>query len=241
MLDQDELDAAVESFRLCLDRDRPADPEVNFHLAEAPHRRYRRGAMERYHAAGVELDHDYLEAWTADWLLTLGTRAMATGPQRLSHRHQRPSRLPRRPLAPGQRASTNSAVRKKRKRTGKRSLNFDSRGPWAESARRAAGGLKVYRRFVAEAACFRASPKLAASATTGLTAKETLLALTRGSRPRTTDSLQPVKKEEPFANRPGRRVVLKRSARVGCEGFRTPDAAAIFEPVAHCLLAATTR
>lgn len=62
-MDEGELAAAVESFRMSLIEDY-ASPEAQFHLAEAL---YRQGkvdaALERYHAV-VELDHNYVEAWT---------------------------------------------------------------------------------------------------------------------------------------------------------------------------------
>lgn len=42
----------------------PSNPETHFHLAEALYRDGNlTGALERFHVA-VELDHDYLEAWT---------------------------------------------------------------------------------------------------------------------------------------------------------------------------------
>ncbi len=63
LLEDNELSAAVEAFRICL-MDRFGDPEVNFHLAEALYRQGQvHAALERYHVA-VEADHDYIEAWT---------------------------------------------------------------------------------------------------------------------------------------------------------------------------------
>lgn len=61
--DASEPAAAVEAFRLFL-MDQPSNAEAHFHLAEALYRLdHLRGALERYHIA-VELDHQYLEAWT---------------------------------------------------------------------------------------------------------------------------------------------------------------------------------
>lgn len=63
LLDENAAGEAVEAFRLCL-MQRPDEPEVQFHLAEALYRLgNREGALERYYAA-VEHDHNYIEAWT---------------------------------------------------------------------------------------------------------------------------------------------------------------------------------
>jgi len=62
-LEDQQLNEAVEAFRLCLIDD-PHRPDANFQLAEVLYRLGRiDGALERYHVA-VELDHNYLEAWT---------------------------------------------------------------------------------------------------------------------------------------------------------------------------------
>lgn len=62
-MDEGELAGAIESFRMALIEDFSM-PETHFHLAEAL---YRQGkvdaALERYHMV-VELDHNYVEAWT---------------------------------------------------------------------------------------------------------------------------------------------------------------------------------
>ena len=63
LLDDGDLDAATESFRLFL-MQHPGDAEANFFLAEVLFRQDNRGgAIERYYAA-VEADHEYIEAWT---------------------------------------------------------------------------------------------------------------------------------------------------------------------------------
>ncbi len=54
---------AIEALRLSLMAE-PANPEVHFHLAECLYRQqHLRASLERYFVA-IELDHDYLEAWT---------------------------------------------------------------------------------------------------------------------------------------------------------------------------------
>ena len=63
LLEADRPAEAVEAFRLSL-MDAPGDPETQFHLADALVRTGSlAAALERYHMA-VELDHDYIEAWT---------------------------------------------------------------------------------------------------------------------------------------------------------------------------------
>ena len=63
LLEENRVVDAIEAFRIAL-LDQPANPESHFHLAEAL---YRAGnlsaAFERFHVA-VELDQNYLEAWT---------------------------------------------------------------------------------------------------------------------------------------------------------------------------------
>jgi tetratricopeptide (TPR) repeat protein len=62
-LERGDSDDAAEAFRLCL-MARPGDSEINFLLAEALYRSENPyGALERYYSA-VELDHNYIEAWT---------------------------------------------------------------------------------------------------------------------------------------------------------------------------------
>jgi tetratricopeptide (TPR) repeat protein len=63
LLDEHDVGGAVDAFRLAL-MGGPGSPEVHFHLAEALYRAGNRdGALERYYAA-VEVDGNYLEAWT---------------------------------------------------------------------------------------------------------------------------------------------------------------------------------
>jgi DNA-binding transcriptional MerR regulator/TolA-binding protein len=63
LLGDDEVSEAIEAFRMALMLC-PDDAEIHFFLASALYRAGNRaGAMERYHVA-VELDHEYIEAWT---------------------------------------------------------------------------------------------------------------------------------------------------------------------------------
>jgi tetratricopeptide (TPR) repeat protein len=63
LLEVDRVADAVEAFRCALMSD-PTNPETHLHLAEALYRTDNlAGALERLHVA-VELDHQYLEAWT---------------------------------------------------------------------------------------------------------------------------------------------------------------------------------
>ncbi len=61
--DAGELGEAIEAFRLSL-MSEPLNAEIHFHLGDVLYRQGRpRAALERYYSA-VEIDHDYLEAWT---------------------------------------------------------------------------------------------------------------------------------------------------------------------------------
>jgi len=62
-LDGGEPAQAIEAFRMAL-METPDDPELHFHLADALYRTGNLpGALERCHVA-VELDHEFIEAWT---------------------------------------------------------------------------------------------------------------------------------------------------------------------------------
>lgn len=63
LLEEARITDAVEAFRCAL-LSEPTNPETHFHLAEALYRSGNLGgAFERFHVA-VELDQQYLEAWT---------------------------------------------------------------------------------------------------------------------------------------------------------------------------------
>ena len=62
-LEEDRITDAVEALRCAL-MSEPTNPETHFHLAESLYRSGNlAGALERFHIA-VELDPQYLEAWT---------------------------------------------------------------------------------------------------------------------------------------------------------------------------------
>lgn len=63
LMELNEIDPAVEALRLAVMSD-PLNPQHHFHLADGLYRQRKPdAAIERYHVA-VELDHDFLEAWT---------------------------------------------------------------------------------------------------------------------------------------------------------------------------------
>ena len=63
LTESNEIVAAIEAFRFAIIND-PLNPTYHFHLADALYRQKKPdGAIERYHIA-VELDHNFLEAWT---------------------------------------------------------------------------------------------------------------------------------------------------------------------------------
>jgi tetratricopeptide (TPR) repeat protein len=133
LLDENVVDAAIEAFRLCL-MERPGDPEVNFHLADALYRQGNlHGAVERYHAA-VEADHNYIEAWTQlgsiyDELGLLESALQAFEVALQLHPDYPDAHLHTADVL-HQLGQTERAVAH-----WQRYLEYDSRGPWAESAR----------------------------------------------------------------------------------------------------------
>ena len=63
LLEANELVSAIEGLRIATIND-PLNPSYHFHLADALYRQRKLdAAIERYHMA-VELDHNFLEAWT---------------------------------------------------------------------------------------------------------------------------------------------------------------------------------
>ncbi|HTI51234.1 MAG TPA: tetratricopeptide repeat protein, partial [Planctomycetaceae bacterium] len=132
--DAGDLVQAVEAYRLCLMEEHDA-PDVHFHLAEVFYRMdSHRAALERYHVA-VELDHNYLEAWTQIGCLhgELGELDSAIDAFRIAleiHPDYPDAHLH---LAEAlhQRKETALAITHWRKY-----LGFDRRGPWADAARR---------------------------------------------------------------------------------------------------------
>ncbi len=133
-LEDHQLDAAVEAFRLCLIDD-PQRADANCQLAETLYRLDRLdGALERYHVA-VELDHNFLEAWTQ-----LGCLHAEKGELRSAldafnvaldiHEDYPDAHLHKAEIL-HQLGRTPEAVNH-----WETYLQFDSRGPWAENARR---------------------------------------------------------------------------------------------------------
>jgi tetratricopeptide (TPR) repeat protein len=133
LLEDNQPQEAVEAFRLSL-MERPDEPETQFHLADSLYRVGNiQGAMERFHVA-VELDHEYIEAWTqlgclhaelndTDAALDAFEIAVKTHPDYPDanfHLAQLLDRL-------GQRENALPYWTKY--------LEFDCRGPWAETAR----------------------------------------------------------------------------------------------------------
>lgn len=128
-----KIDSAVEAFRLAVMND-PHNPQYHFHLADGLYRQRKPdAAIERYHVA-VELDHDFLEAWTQ-----LGCVLCETGDQLGAHaafvialdRH------PDYPDAHFHLAGVLESLGKADEAADhwRRYLEYDQRGPWAEIAR----------------------------------------------------------------------------------------------------------
>lgn len=63
LAEENDLPASIHAFRLALLAE-PGDPVAHYHLADSLYRvGNRAGAIERYYCA-VELDHEFIEAWT---------------------------------------------------------------------------------------------------------------------------------------------------------------------------------
>ena len=151
LLGDDEVTESIEAFRMALMLC-PDDAEIHFYLASALYRNGNpHGAMERYHVA-VELDHEYIEAWTqlgclrfeagdsiaAVEAFDIALTAHADYPDAVYHKATVLSELGR----------TDEAVT-----LWKRYLEFDHDGPWAEA---------VIERLENAIACEPASPGSAA-------------------------------------------------------------------------------
>ncbi len=133
-LENQEVQAAVEAFRLCLIDD-PSRADANFQLAEALYRLGRiDGALERYHVA-VELDHNYLEAWTQLGCLHAEQGelqgALDAFDVALEVHPEYPDAHLHKAEVLHQLGRTDEAVVH-----WQTYLKFDTRGPWAENARR---------------------------------------------------------------------------------------------------------
>ena len=135
--EENEVDAAIEAFRLALIDD-PMNPAFHFHLADIL---YRKGApeaaIERYYMA-VELDHNFLEAWTQ-----LGCLLDETGQIRSSQEAFQVA-LDLHPDYPDAHFHLAELLERTERQAEaaehwRSYLKFDQRGPWAELARQRLG------------------------------------------------------------------------------------------------------
>ena len=133
LAEENEVDAAIEAFRLALIDD-PLNPAHHFHLGDVLYRQgHPDAAIERFYMT-VELDHNFLEAWTQ-----LGCLLDETGQIRAAQEAFR--------VALDLHADYPDAhfhLAELLERTDRREeaaehwrcyLKFDQRGPWAELAR----------------------------------------------------------------------------------------------------------
>ncbi|MBS0206447.1 MAG: tetratricopeptide repeat protein [Planctomycetes bacterium] len=137
LADDNEVDAAIEAFRLALIDD-PLNPTHHFHLADVLYRQgHPDAAIERYYMT-VELDHNFLEAWTQ-----LGCLLDETGQIRAAQEAFRVA-LDLHPDYP----DAHYHLAELLERTDRHEeaaahwqsyLKFDQRGPWAEIARQRLG------------------------------------------------------------------------------------------------------
>ncbi len=131
--DNGELNEAIEAFRMAL-MIGPPTAEYHFHLAEALYRAdHPRGALERFYAT-VELDHDYLEAWTQIGSLH---REVGEPEAALLAFDVALNVHPDYPDAVLQKAETLAELGRGDEAVAlwRQYLTFDSRGPWADLAR----------------------------------------------------------------------------------------------------------
>jgi tetratricopeptide (TPR) repeat protein len=133
LYDDGRLSDAAEAFRLSLMTD-VQDPEKHFHLAECLYRQNNTpGALERYYVS-VELDRNYLEAWTQIGCLH---RELGELDSALTAFEIALDVHPDYPDAHFHKAETLSDLGRTDEALPhwKRYLMYDSRGPWAEMAR----------------------------------------------------------------------------------------------------------
>ena len=133
LAESNEITAAVEALRLAVIND-PLNPQYHFHLADALYRQKKPdGAIERYHVA-VELDHNFLEAWTqlGCVLSEVGDQLGATAAFQIAldlHADYPDAHFHLAGVLESL-GQTDEAADHWRKY-----LEFDQRGPWAEIAR----------------------------------------------------------------------------------------------------------
>lgn len=131
LLGEHELDESIEAFRMAL-MQCPEDPEIHFYLASALYRSDNPlGALERFYAA-VELDHEYIEAWTQLGCLRyeLGDAegALDAFDIALTAHADYAEAMFHKANVLSERGRTDEAVA-----LWKRYLEFDQDGPWAEA------------------------------------------------------------------------------------------------------------
>ncbi len=133
LAEENEIDAAIEAFRLAL-IDEPLNPAHHFHLADVLYREGRpEAAIERYYMT-VELDHNFLEAWTQ-----LGCLLAETGRTPAAQEAFRVA-LDLHPDYPDAHFHLAELLERSGQRDEaathwRRYLDFDQRGPWADIAR----------------------------------------------------------------------------------------------------------
>lgn len=133
LAEDNEIDAAIEAFRLAL-IDHPLNPSYHFHLADVLYRQgHPDAAIERFYMT-VELDHNFIEAWTQ-----LGCLLDETGQSRAAEEAFQVA-LDLHPDYPDAHFHLAELLERTNRSDEalehwKSYLKFDSRGPWAEMAR----------------------------------------------------------------------------------------------------------
>lgn len=137
LAEDNEIDAAIEAFRLALIDD-PLNPSHHFNLADVLYRQgHPHAAIERFYMT-VELDHNFLEAWTQ-----LGCLLDETGQTRAAQEAFRVA-LDLHPDYPDAHFHLAELLERANRQDEaaehwKSYLKFDQRGPWAEVARQRLG------------------------------------------------------------------------------------------------------
>lgn len=131
LLGDDHISESIEAFRMALMLC-PDDAEIHFYLASALYRSGNPyGAMERYHVA-VELDHEYIEAWTQLGCLRFeagdSEAAVEAFDIALSAHADYPDALYHKATVLSELGRVSEAVT-----LWKQYLEFDQEGPWAEA------------------------------------------------------------------------------------------------------------
>ena len=131
LLGDSEVAESIEAFRMALMLC-PDDAEIHFYLASALYRNGNlNGAMERYHVA-VELDHEYIEAWTQLGCLRFEAGDSAAAVEAfdiaLTAHAEYPDAVYHKAAVLSELGRTDEAVT-----LWKLYLEFDHDGPWAEA------------------------------------------------------------------------------------------------------------